>query len=59
MLHENKQNFIRNCDMRIARDRHDTLVQISYAFRAIYFRNALGGQKSDFLDPPKSRNPEW
>ena len=57
ILHKNKQNFIWFCDTRIARDRPDTLVQIPYAFRPIYFRNALGGSKSDLFDPWKCAIP--
>ena len=37
------------------RTRH--LSQLPYAFRPIYFRNALGGQTSVFWTPLKSRNP--
>ena len=35
----------------------ETGCKISYAFRPIYFRKALGGFKSHFLTPRKSRIP--
>jgi hypothetical protein len=51
-----KLHKIAETDFCARRTRHH--FQLPYAFRPIYFRNALGGQKSVFWNPLKSRNPE-
>ena len=40
------------------KSRIETGCKISFAFRPIYFRNVVAGQKSVFWTPLKSRNPQ-